>query len=89
MDNHESFEGVSKLTGIFGHPVNNGFVLGVLTPTFMVSISKGKNIFLTTYYVSVIIVSIIACFLLQQRAAFFLLIMSILYHFIKTNEKLF
>ena len=87
FENHDSLVGVSLMPGIFGHPVNNGFFLGVTTPLLMAGIRKDNSFFLWFYYAIVIIISFIACLYLQQRAAFFLLLLFIFYHFFKTAIK--
>ena len=85
IDSHDSMMGVSKLTGIFGHPVNNGFVLSVLTPTLMARFSKDNRWIVSIYYFIVVILSITACLLLQQRAALFLLGLFVAYHIFKNK----
>ena len=83
MDSHDSFVGVSKLTGIFGHPVNNGFMLSVLTPALMAGVSENSRIWKKLYFLSVIFLSIITSLLIQQRAAFFLLAIVLVYHLLR------
>ena len=83
MDNHDSFMGVSKLTGIFGHPVNNGFMLSVLTPALMAGVSENSNFWKKLYFLFVILLSIITSLLIQQRASFFLLVLFMAYHLFK------
>lgn len=87
INSHDSLMGVSKLTGIFGHPVNNGFVISVLTPALITRISRDNKIIVSIYYIMAVILALIASFLLQQRAAFFLLVFFILYHIYKKNMK--
>ena len=84
MDSHDSFVGVSKLTGIFGHPVNNGFMLSVLTPALMAGVSENSRIWKKLYFLSVIFLSIITSLLIQQRAAFFLLAIVLVYHLLRS-----
>ena len=83
LDEHESFAGVSKIPGIFGHPVSNGFFLTVTTSMLLIGIDR-KKIFSTLYYTAVISVSLVSCIFLQQRAAFFLLLIFIAYNLFKT-----
>lgn len=83
MDSHDSLVGVSKLTGIFGHPVSNGFMLAVLTPTLMAGVSENSLIWKKLYFLIVILLAIVTSLLLQQRAAFFLLIIVIAYHLLR------
>ena len=83
LDEHESFVGVSKLPGIFGHPVPNGFFLAAATPSLLAGIGKKKGIVKTLIGISVIVVSLIALLFLQQRAAFFLLVLFIGFHYLR------
>ena len=87
LNNHDSFVGVSKLPGIFGHPVNNGFFLCVATVLLLsgikVGTGKGKNIIISFYYMAVFASSLVACLFLQQRAAFYLILLFTAYHFLK------
>lgn len=84
MDSHDSLMGVSKLIGIFGHPVNNGFMLSVITPVLMAGVDENSKIGKKIYFLSVIILAVITSFLLQQRAAFFLLIIVLVYHLLRS-----
>ena len=83
LDEHDTFVGVSKLPGIFGHPVTNGFFLAAATPSLLAGIGKKRGIVKTILGISVIIVSLIALLFLQQRAAFFLLVLFIGYHYLR------
>lgn len=83
MDSHDSLVGVSKLTGIFGHPVSNGFMLAVLTPSLMAGVSENSHILKKLYFLIVIVLAIVTSLLLQQRAAFFLLIFVMAYHLLR------
>lgn len=86
LDEHDSFLGVSKLPGIFGHPVSNGFFLAVATPMLLTGIEK-KNKLKALFYIGIIALSLLALIFLQQRAAFFLVLMFVAYHFLKTIVK--
>lgn len=89
LNDHESFVGVSKLPGIFGHPVNNGFFLSVTTVLLLSGIKvgkgkgKGKDIIISLYYIAVYLSSLAACLFLQQRSAFYLILLFTAYHYLK------
>lgn len=81
---HQSFEGVSKIPGIFGHPVNNGFFLAVATPMLISGIGKYNPKIKSLFYLFTILMSLIALILLQQRSAFFLVLIVLSYHLIRS-----
>ena len=90
LDDHISFDNVSKLPGIIGRPVTNGFFLAVTTPMLLSSLGtqytvKSKFIYFIRFifYVSTIAISLVAMFFLQQRAAFFLVLLVIAYHLLR------
>lgn len=86
--NHESFVGVSKIPGIFGHPVRNGFFLGVATPMLLIGITaKKKPKIFSLFYICLIALSLYSLLLLQQRAAFFLLLLILAFHILRTFFK--
>ena len=87
LNDHDSFVGVSKLPGIFGHPVNNGFFLSVVCPMMLTGIGNNKSFFRVLYFISVIVLTLIGLLLLQQRAAFFLVVIIVAYHFLRTLIK--
>ena len=93
LADHQSFEGVSKIPGIFGHPVNNGFFLAVATPMLLTGIGKNKSKIKSLFYVLSIVMTLVALTLLQQRAAFFLILLVLAYHiiraFVKNPSRLF
>ena len=84
LNDHESFAGVSKLPGIFGHPVNNGFFLAVATSMLLTGFGKHKSRMLSVFYALTIVAAMVAIFMLQQRAAFYLMIIVIAYHLMKS-----
>lgn len=84
---HDSFVGVSKLPGIFGHPVSNGFFLSVAAPMLLTAIGINKSKIISFYYIATILVVMVAIFLLQQRAAFYLMIIVIAYHLLSLFVK--
>ena len=87
LADHQSFEGVSKIPGIFGHPVNNGFFLAVTTPMLLTGIGRNNPKLKSLFYLFTIIVTLIVFVLLQQRAAIFLVLMVLAYHFIRAFVK--
>lgn len=87
LDDHDSFVGVSKLPGIFGHPVSNGFFLAVVSPMMLTGIRKKKNKLIALYYSFTILLTLLALFYLQQRAAFFLVVMFVAYHILQAIVK--
>lgn len=90
LDEHLSYEGVSKLPGIIGRPVTNGFFLAVTTPMLLIGIGQKKSkkkIFdyiREIFYILTIMLALLAMFYLQQRAAFFLVLVVIAFHFLNS-----
>lgn len=87
LDEHDTFEGVSKLPGIFGHPVSNGFYLVVVAPMLLARFNGKQSVFKSISSLLFMVVIVVSLYYLQQRAAFILLILVLVYHYLRDDVK--